>query len=174
MSAGNTNGGTPLGGSFEPLLCSANRTEPGWATGGVARAAHHVVLALRLANRSPWNQRERVSMKQFVTTCILLSCFSFSFAQGIQGKAIIGGRVTIAVTGHFVMLTWSASQTATSYNVYRGTTHGGPYLKIASGIAVTSYADVQVTHNQTLYYVTTAVSGGSESGYSNETAAVIP
>jgi len=34
--------------------------------------------------------------------------------------------------------------------------------------------DVQVTPNQTLYYVTTAVHGNNESGYSNEAAAAIP
>jgi hypothetical protein len=45
---------------------------------------------------------------------------------------------------------------------------------VASGIVSTTYSDVQVTHNQTLYYVTTAVNGSNESGYSDQTAAVIP
>jgi len=73
-----------------------------------------------------------------------------------------------------VSLSWNASQGATSYGMYRGTTHGGPYAKIASGIIGTNYGDVQVTHNRTLYYVTTALSGSSESGYSNEIVVVIP
>jgi len=113
-------------------------------------------------------------MKRLFTTCILLGCLNFSSAQSVQGNAKFSGNATIAVTGHSVTLTWSASKNATSYNVYRGTTHGGPYSKVGSGIVTTTYTDVQVTPNQTLYYVTTAMSGSSESGYSNEAAAVIP
>jgi fibronectin type 3 domain-containing protein len=105
---------------------------------------------------------------------MVLGCLSFSFAQGLQGNVKLGGNTTVAITGHSVTLTWSASQNATSYNIYRGTIHGGPYLKVASGIVSTTYADVQVTDNQTLYYVTTAVKENSESGYSNEAVAVIP
>ena len=45
---------------------------------------------------------------------------------------------------------------------------------MASGIVSTTYSDVKVTHNQTLYYVTTTVNGNNESGYSSQTAAVIP
>ncbi|MGA3089412.1 MAG: hypothetical protein ABSD75_12420 [Terriglobales bacterium] len=113
-------------------------------------------------------------MKRIVTICIVLSCITFSLAQGIQGNVILRGNASVRITGHSVTLTWSASQNATSYNVYRGNAHGGPYSKIGSGIVSTTYTDVQVTHNQTLYYVTTAVSGGNESGYSNESAAIIP
>lgn len=113
-------------------------------------------------------------MKKLITACIVLGSLSLSFAQGVQGNVKIGGGAIIAVTGHSVALTWNASQNAASYNIYRGTTQGGPYLKAASGIAGTTYTDAQVTHNQTLYYVTTAVNGNGESGYSNETVAVIP
>jgi len=108
------------------------------------------------------------------TACIFLSCLSFSFAQGLQGNVILSGQAAIATTGHSVTLTWSASQGASSYNIYRGTAHGGPYTEIATAIAGTTYTDVQVTYNQTFYYVTTAVSGGNESGYSDEAMAVIP
>ncbi len=105
---------------------------------------------------------------------ILCCCLSFGFAQGIRGTVKITGKATIIATGHSVTLTWNASQDAMSYSVYRGTTHDGPYVKIASGIVSTNYIDIQVTHNRTLYYVTTAVNGNTESGYSNETVAVIP
>ena len=92
---------------------------------------------------------------------------------GIQGKVTISGSA-ITATGHSVTLTWNASQNATSYNVYRGTASGGPYVQVASGIALTTYTDTQVGHGQTLYYVTTAVNGHNESAYSNEAAAAIP
>ena len=83
------------------------------------------------------------------------------------------GKAMIVTTGREVTLSWTGSQGAKSYSIYRGTSHG-QYAKIAAGITTTNYTDVQVKHNQTLYYVTTAVSGSNESGYSNETVAVIP
>ncbi len=113
-------------------------------------------------------------MRRLFTTCMVLGCLSSSFAQGIQGNVQIGGKATITIPGHAVTLTWNASPNATSYKVYRGTTSGGPYVKAASAIVDTTYTDVQVTHTQTLYYVTTAVNGSNESGYSSETSAVIP
>jgi fibronectin type 3 domain-containing protein len=122
----------------------------------------------------PRDRDEREAMKQLLTTCIVLGCLSLSFAQGLQGKLTLSGNITVKASGHSVVLTWNASQNATSYNVYRGTTQGGPYVKVSSGIVGTTYTDVHVTHNQTLYYVTTAVSGSGESGYSNEATAVIP
>jgi fibronectin type 3 domain-containing protein len=114
------------------------------------------------------------AMKQLITTCMVLGCLTFSFAQGMQGNLTMSGNATVTSTGHFVTLTWSASQNATSYNLYRGTAHGGPYIEVASGLIQTTYVDAQVTHNQTLYYVATAVNGSNESGYSNEATAVIP
>jgi large repetitive protein len=105
---------------------------------------------------------------------MVLGCLSITFAQGFQGNVALNGKAVVTATGHSVTLTWSACQGATSYNIYRGTTHGGPYTKVGSGMVSATYTDVQVTHNQTLYYVATAVSGNGESGYSNEAVAVIP
>lgn len=105
---------------------------------------------------------------------ILAGCLSLSWAQGIQGNVKFSGKATVVSTGHGINLTWIASQGAASYSIYRGTTEGGPYAKIAAGIQATNYTDLHVTHKQTFYYVTTAVSGNEESGYSNETMAVVP
>jgi hypothetical protein len=114
-------------------------------------------------------------MKRLVATCMILgSCLHLSLAQGIHGNVKLTGKVSVITTGHGVALSWTASPGAASYSLYRGTTQGGPYAKIASGILGTNYTDSQVTHKQTLYYVTTAVNGTTESGYSNETAAVVP
>jgi fibronectin type 3 domain-containing protein len=113
-------------------------------------------------------------MKQLFLTSMAFGCLGLSFAQGLQGKITLSGNVSVRVSGNAVTLTWNASPYAASYNIYRGTTSGGPYIKISSGIVGTVYTDIQVIHNQTFYYVTTAVNGGGESGYSNEAAAVIP
>ena len=112
-------------------------------------------------------------MKRLFTICIILGGLSPSWTQGIQGNVTLSGA-TIVVTGHCVTLTWTASQGAISYNTYRGTVSGGPYVRLASGTLNPTYADSQVTHGQTFYYVVTAVNGNSESGFSNEASAVIP
>ena len=113
-------------------------------------------------------------MKLCLATCILLEFVTLAFAQGIQGNVTFSGNVSIVTTGHSVVLTWNSSQDATGYNVYRGTVSGGPYTKIASGLSSTTYTDIAVTHDQTLYYVTTAVNGSYESGYSNQVVVAIP
>jgi hypothetical protein len=82
--------------------------------------------------------------------------------------------ITVAAP-HKVTLTWAASSTSgVSYNVYRGTTSGGPYALLASGVASTSYTDTNVQSGTTYYYVTTAVDSAGQSVYSNEVQVVIP
>lgn len=122
---------------------------------------------------APIANPEKETMKRLLILCTILSSQNLILAQGIQGNVKLTGKATVVTTGHSVNLTWNPSPGATSYCVYRGTAHG-QYAKIASGIAATNYSDVHITHNQTLYYVTTAVNGSSESGYSNEIVAVIP
>jgi fibronectin type 3 domain-containing protein len=79
---------------------------------------------------------------------------------------------------YVVKLSWTASisQNVAGYNVYRGTTPGGPYMKLNSTLHKnTSYTDRRVNDGETYYYVTTAVnSTGQESEYSNQAEAVIP
>jgi len=82
-----------------------------------------------------------------------------------------------AATPHSVTLSWDAStSTVVGYNVYRGTTSGGPYTQInPSLVAVLNYTDSTVQSSTTYYYVTTAVdSGANESLHSNEASAPIP
>src|SRR5262249_34390193 len=54
-----------------------------------------------------------------------------------------------------VALSWNASSGATSYNVKRSTTNGGPYTTISSP-TTTSYTDTGLTNGTTYYYVVTA------------------
>lgn len=70
-----------------------------------------------------------------------------------------------------VVLSWDAVTGATSYNVYRALTSGGPYTQIATGVAEITYTDSTVTNGTTYYYVVTAVSSAGESAYSNEASA---
>jgi hypothetical protein len=88
----------------------------------------------------------------------------------------LSGTSTSSV-GYTVSLNWTpSSSTYSGFNVYRGTTSGGPYNKVdASMISTPSYTDAAVTQGQTYYYVATELdSTGLESGYSSEVSATIP
>jgi hypothetical protein len=81
------------------------------------------------------------------------------------------------LSSHTVALSWNASTSQVAgYNVYRGTTPGGPYAKLNTALETsTSYTDNQLLVGQTYYYVTTSVdSTGLESQYSNQASATAP
>jgi hypothetical protein len=69
-----------------------------------------------------------------------------------------------------VTLSWSASSGATSYNVKRSTTSGGPYTTVASP-STTSYTDGGLTNGTTYYYVVSAVNTAGESANSTQVSA---
>ena len=77
---------------------------------------------------------------------------------------------------HSVDLTWNSSANAVGYNVYRSSVSGGPYSLINTSLdASTAFTDNNVVAGRSYHYVVTAVDGSSkESGYSNQTSAVIP
>jgi fibronectin type 3 domain-containing protein len=79
-----------------------------------------------------------------------------------------------------VTLKWDPPQAspATSiaaYNIYRSTTSGNGYVRLASGVSGPPFEDRLVTSGRTYYYVVTALdSKGRESQFSREARAVIP
>ena len=84
---------------------------------------------------------------------------------------------TGAAASYSTTLSWTASTSSvTGYNVYRGTTSGGPYTKLTASVdSNDSYADNSVQAGLTYYYVVTSVnSSGAESVYSNQVSATIP
>ena len=68
-------------------------------------------------------------------------------------------------------LEWDASTTSgVSFSVYRGTSAGGPYALIASGVTATTYTDTTVRSGVTYFYVARAVDAAlTQSTDSNET-----
>jgi fibronectin type 3 domain-containing protein len=81
---------------------------------------------------------------------------------------------------HWVTLTWEApapvpGSAVVGYNIYRSTTSGGPYAKIASDVPRPLYDDRIVTSGRTYFYVVTAVDqAGHESRFSGEVKAEVP
>ena len=79
----------------------------------------------------------------------------------------------VAVTGfNAVTLTWNPVSTATSYNVKRSTSVGGPYTTIATGVASTNYADPLASPGTAIYYVVSGVNGHGEGANSKPASAL--
>lgn len=79
--------------------------------------------------------------------------------------------LTATVDHEQVSLSWTKSMDATSYNVKRATTIGGPYQTVKSGLTSTSYTDTGLTNGTTYYYVVSAVNAKGESANSAEVPA---
>jgi len=64
-------------------------------------------------------------------------------------------------TPHQITISWTLSTTAgAQYNIYRGTTTGGPYTKINGGpVSGTLYGDTTGIAGTHYFYVVTAVCG---------------
>jgi fibronectin type 3 domain-containing protein len=69
-----------------------------------------------------------------------------------------------------IKLTWTKSSGATSYDVTRATTAGGPYTTVRTGMTALSYTDFGLIRGQIYYYVITARNTGDQRD-SNEASA---
>jgi len=86
------------------------------------------------------------------------------------------GLIATAVSGSEINLSWTApSGTVTGYNVYRGTTSGGESTTpVAAGLAVASYADMNVAAGTTYYYTVAASNSAGTGPASAEASAAVP
>jgi len=72
-----------------------------------------------------------------------------------------------------VALTWSAMATASSYNVKRSSTSGGPYTTVASNLTATAYLDTGLAAGQAFYYVVSGnLTAGGEGADSDQASGV--
>jgi kumamolisin len=78
------------------------------------------------------------------------------------------------LSGKSVVLRWTAATYASSYNIERSTTNGGPYTVIKSGVTTAAYTDSTGVSGATYYYVVTAQNPTGTSGTSNQASATIP
>jgi fibronectin type 3 domain-containing protein len=70
-----------------------------------------------------------------------------------------------------VSLSWNASASASSYDVKRSITNGGPYNTAVASPSATSYTDTSVTNGTTYYYVVSAVNIVGQSANSAQASA---
>lgn len=73
-----------------------------------------------------------------------------------------------------IVLNWSASAGATSYNVKRSMLPGGPYVLLATAVPSTSFTNTGLILNATYYYVVSAVNANGESPDSAEAGSIVP
>ncbi|KRE63341.1 golvesin C-terminal-like domain-containing protein [Paenibacillus sp. Soil750] len=89
----------------------------------------------------------------------------------VYGLAVIQFKVLgLKAVGDYpnVNLSWRPSQGASSYNVKRSTTPGGPYTVIASSVTATTYVDSDISDDTLYYYVVSAEGAYGENGNSSE------
>jgi parallel beta-helix repeat protein len=70
-----------------------------------------------------------------------------------------------------VALSWSAANTATSYNIKRATVSGGPYTTVGTATS-TSFTNTGLTNGTTYYFVVSAVNAAGQSANSSQVGAV--
>ena len=104
----------------------------------------------------------------------LTGIYNYPILSGLEvlnGSSVSSAPFNLhALPGHAqVVLTWNGYAGMSGYNVYRGTTSGGPYTLITSTpVAGATYTDTTAVNGTTYYYVVTAVNSIGESLRSNE------
>ena len=187
---GGSNGGG--GGGGNPPAAPTNLTATGssqqvslaWTASSGATSYH---VKRGSASGGPYTQIASVSTTNYTDTGLtngtayyyVVSALNSNGESGNSNEATATPNLAIpaAPTGvnvtagnTQVALTWNASSGATSYNVKRSTTNGGPYTTISSPTS-TSYTDTGLTNGTAYYYVITAVNSAGESGNSSQVSA---
>ena len=116
-------------------------------------------------------------IEQYAVTPAANGQISITYSNGAVDQAKSSGieiilpapaaPVGVTATGEVgqVALAWSAVSGASSYDVGRSTTHGGPYTNLmVSGIVATNYTDTGLASGTTYYYVVSAVAGVCDEG----------
>lgn|GEM_PF-4728145 len=121
---------------------------------------HKILLTVTGKNGS--SSSRHISADLFVLTPTSITAPSPASPAALTGTALASGRE--------IAISWTGNSSATSYNVKRSTTPGGPYATIAAGVNATSFTDMHLAGATAYYYVVSAVGAGGESTDSGEAA----
>jgi len=148
--------------------------------------SNDVRISTNAINTPNWNSAERLDYldaawtpgkTQFVTVIDLTTNTTYFVAvktQGTNGWSIMSNLAKVTTGGDTatVTLEWrpSVSTNAAGYNVYHGTSLGGPYGdKTIVGNTTTATIDKLIWGKPYFFVATTVDTAGNESGFSNET-----
>ncbi|MEK7951432.1 LamG-like jellyroll fold domain-containing protein [Luteolibacter soli] len=92
-------------------------------------------------------------------------------AAAANPQPVIPTGLTAGAGDTQIPLTWTTADFASTYQVKRSTTSGGPYTVIASGLTTTSFTDTGLTNGTTCYYVVGSTNAFGTSANSTEVAA---
>ena len=107
----------------------------------------------------------------FALISLFSSCGGSGYGGGGGSTAPSAPAGLTATAGNQqVALTWTATSGATSYNVKRGATSGGPYTQVVN-TAVTNDTDSSLTNGTKYFYVVSALNSYGESANSGEVSA---
>ena len=95
-------------------------------------------------------------------------------ATTLTAPAVPAGLTATGIFGGQIVLSWSASGGATSYNIKRSMLAGGPYVTMVTGVTTAGYTNSGLVLNATYYYVVSAVNANGESPNSSEAGSIVP
>jgi len=96
---------------------------------------------------------------------VFVSCIQNLVGRGTPGRGVLAPLIN---------LTWGVQPSATSYNVLRSTTNGGPYTQIGN-VTATAYSDRSgLVNGDTYYYVVQPLEGATVVCQSNQEPITIP
>lgn len=148
-----------------------NVTNNSWNIGATVDAADFQsvdstqIMASRVSGLMPF-----ITFMHLTSGSDLTGLGCFDPAPAAPTNVVAAWRTTSQIS-----LTWTASASATSYNVKRSTTSGGPYTVLATGVTGSSYSDTTVAGGTVYYYVVAAMNATSyDEGVSIETGGTRP
>jgi hypothetical protein len=176
---------SPTSASFGNVTVGSTASQTGKLTAGGASvtitsatssSSEFVVSGISVPTTIPAGQSMSYSVA-FTPQSSGTASATLSFASNASNAIESVTGTGVSVVQHTVSLNWSPSTSQVNgYNVYRGSTSGGPYAKLnSSPDPSTAFTDSSVASAHTYYYVTTAVSStGMESSYSNQVQVSVP
>ncbi len=122
-----------------------------WSGNGGSDASLDMVNGFNGASLTAWGELAFNSANGITATAKRATIFTGSGPDlpGVPAATATAGDASVA-------LSWSAVSGATSYDVARALSYGGPFTNVATALTSTSYSDSGLTNNTTYFYVVSA------------------